>query len=134
MVKIKLIVSEGYYDYDENFKAIAQGISDWEEVTEEDYQFIRDNLHHLRDGLKRNEQIFIVRQDTESIPERIEGIKNAITKRMKAEEKRKEEYQRKKEEAALKRKAARNAADKKKLTELMLIKSNPDLLKDILEQ
>lgn len=127
-MKIKLILVNGNYDYDDNYTArLGEGISDWEEVTQDEYEFINANLWRLKlTNRNRADDIIIVRQDDISVADRIVGIKKEIEKLAKQEEKRKNEEKLKREEAAAKR------AEKKLLKERQilerLIKNNPDII------
>jgi hypothetical protein len=129
-MKIKLLVMYGgsYDSYsDEYSNRIFQDISDWEEVSEADFQFIQSNLWRLK--YPPGGTFVIVRQDDQAIAARISDIKSEILKMQMAEEKRKAEEQKKKEERAAKRLASKLEKDKVALKKLL--EKNPDLFKDL---
>lgn len=114
-MKVKIFqfanVSDGYYgDYE---TVLTQGISDWEEVTEEEYKFIQNNLYRLRN---KYSNITLIVQPDVTIPELIIDIKDEIAKALKAEQRKKEEALRKKQEAN------RKKAEKAKEKELIQLK------------
>ena len=105
-MKVKLFqshsISSGYYD--DYVSVLTQGVSEWEEVTEEEYEFINRNLHLF----KRSNygDLILVAQPDINVPDVIVSIKQELAKIQKAELKKKEEAKRKRDEAAA-RKAAK---------------------------
>lgn len=126
MPKIKIVISDSYYYDEEYHHKVVEGISDWEEVTEEDYQFIKNNLHHL--NIKKGYPS-IIRQDDVSVYERIKDIKGTLAKYQKEFEAKREEEKRKREEAAERRRAKKLARDAAALERL--VKENPELVKKL---
>lgn len=127
MPKIKIIIVDGYYDYDDHWcNRMAEGISDWEEVSDEDYQYIRNNLHHIK--LKVGTPI-IIQQDDVTVAERIKGIKKTIKKYEDEYNQRIAESKRKAEERAAAKAAKKLERDRKALERLVI--ENPDLIKDL---
>lgn len=114
-----------YYDGGYNQMVLNTGISDWETVTEEEYQYIRNNLSLLNSYRK---QSVIIVEKLDNAHEAISDIKAMIRKLERDEEKRKEAERKRKEEAAEKRAMKKLERDKKALAKLL--EANPDLIKD----
>lgn len=126
-MKIKLVIIDGYTDYDGDWRSqVIEGISDWEEVTEEDYQYIKSNLWRL--NIKNGTPV-LIRQDEVSIFDRIKDIKKTIKEREEAENKKREEARQKAEERAAVRAAKKLERDRKALERL--VTENPDLVKGL---
>lgn len=126
-MKIKLVIIDGYTDYDGDWRSqVIEGISDWEEVTEEDYQYIKSNLWRL--NIKNGTPV-LIRQDKVSIFDRIKDIKKTIKEREEAENKKREEARQKAEERAAVRAAKKLERDRKALERL--VAENPDLVKGL---
>lgn len=114
MPKVKiLIATDSSSDYDDYYSRVIlrQGITDWEEISDEDLAFLRNNLYHIVD---RNVHGYsatpiLVVQDEVNLVQRIASIKDAI----RVENERRavaEEAARKKREAAkLKKELAKKA-------------------------
>ena len=127
MPKIKLIIIDGYTDYDGDWRShVVEGISDWEDVSDEDYQYIRSNLFRL--DIKNGTPV-LIRQDEVPIYERIKGIKKAIKAQEDRIKKQEEERKAKAAEAAAKRRAKKLAKDTDALQRLA--KENPELFKEL---
>lgn len=96
-----------YSDYDDynSRTVLANSISDWEEITEAEFEFLQRNLHHLYNN-KSMGRLVLIRKDEATVTERITSIKASLKKI-------KDEEDRKKKEADLK-KAKRLAAKKNK--------------------
>lgn len=120
---------DGDYYNDPGYDSVlAAGVSDWEEVSDEDLHFIRDNFGKLR-ALFPRDSIVIVEQMDHGVETIVSGIKEAIVEQQKKEEAARAEYKRKQEEAAA-RKAMRKLEKDRKALE-RLVKENPDLIKEI---
>lgn len=134
MKKIKIFrvidryLDSDYYNDPGYDSVLAAGVSDWEEVSDEDLHFIRDNFGRLR-ALFPRDSIVIVEQMDSGAEKIMGGIKKAIEEQRKKEEADRAEYKRKQEEAAA-RKAMRKLEKDRKALE-RLVKENPDLIKEI---
>lgn len=110
--------ADDYYDYS-SLKVIKQGITDWETISDEDYEFIRNNLYYLKriyhdkPGIA-SEPILIVKDDRPVI-DTIKKIKEAIEK---TEQDRRAEEEK---EAAMKADRARKRQAKKEEKERALL-------------
>jgi hypothetical protein len=83
---------------------IRDSITDWEEISDEDYEFLRKNLYHLFNtaadpGLRP----YILVKDEVPIVQRIQSVRDEIRKFEEQKRKRQEEDERKKAERARKR-------------------------------
>lgn len=122
MPKIKLLlVEETYYDYDDNYNAavLRSGITDWEEVSQEDYDFLKRNKFRLKSVDGSN--ILIVSQDSIPILKRIQDIKDEIQKEIDKAEEEKNKKKKKAEENRLK-KIAKTEAQEKELLNILKTK------------
>lgn len=114
-VKVKIVFVKNYYsDYESILHKIDE--SDWEEITEEQYKLISENIDELSkvyDGTP-----VLVLQDPEPIQTRISEIVEVIKqKEIEKEERRKIREQKKKEREAKKEEKKRKE-ELKKLEEL----------------
>lgn len=99
-VKIVLVeeASDDYYSK----KIIRDGISDWEEISDEDFELLRYNIRRLYDNNHNLEPMLIVRDDV-PVVDRLKSIKDALAK----EREKQEAERRKKEETKLAREQAK---------------------------
>lgn len=106
--KVKILLCS-YADYDERVASI--GITDWEEVTFEEYSFLQQHLYLLpkidRQKYGNNWQPVMVVQDDVPIMTTFAALKSEVAKELAEIEARKELERRKKEEAKAKREAAK---------------------------
>lgn len=131
MRKIKLfIVHDRYIDYDESMTVLSYGISDWDEVSEEDFELIRSNLHLIRPSNYQT-VVIVEEQNSSAIQECIKDISATIKKQIKAEADRKLEAERKRLEAKERKEAKK--LEKNRETLARLIKDNPDLVKQVIK-
>lgn len=130
MPKIKLvIVRESYsYSYDDYNHVLSRGISDWEEVSDEELQFIECYKHLI--PVQQDERVEVVKQLDSDVPETITNIKNTLAALKQAEEDRKAAEKARKEQLAIAREARKLEKDRKSLKKLL--ESNPDLVKEVL--
>lgn len=120
MVKVKLFgyVDSHYDDYENNY-VLTHGISDWEEVSQEEFFFMRDNLNILQRQY-HDQRLILVTQPEIGILDGIVSIKNAIKKAKELDEQRKAEAAKKKQAEADKKLAKernKELAQLKKLQE-----------------
>lgn len=128
-VKIFRIINQYIHDdYDSYLHSVLrEGVSDWEEISDEDFEFIRDNLTRL--NFKNGDQLIIVEKIDDGVPNTIKGIKDVINKSIAEAKAREDELKRKKERAAEQRAMKKLERDRKALERL--IKENPDLVKEL---
>lgn len=139
ITKRKIAIVKKYYKYnsrydcyDNNYDYIGSTISDWEEVTDEEFDFINKHLYEisLYINSERDVEYQILVKDggqtrpdlveQKPIPEIITSIKEAQKKRAekeKQEEKRKAEEKKKRDAKALERKKKQLEKLKKELGE-----------------
>ena len=121
-VKIVLVEepSDDYYSR----KIIRDGITDWEEISDEDYDLLRYNVKRLYDTEYNMEPMLIVKDDVPVI-ERLKSVKDAISK----ERAKQESEKRKREEAKLAREQAKlmkKVNSEKELFEKLKAKFEPE--------
>lgn len=121
-VKIVLVeeASDDYYSR----KIIRDGITDWEEISDEDFDLLRYNLRRLYDTEYNLEPMLIVKDDV-AVVDRLKSIKDALVK----ERARQEADKRKREEAKLAREQARlqkKLGTEKELFEKLKSKFEPE--------
>jgi hypothetical protein len=121
-VKIVLVedTSDDYYSR----KIIRDGITDWEEISDEDFQLLRYNVRMLYDSSNNLEPMLIVKDDV-PVVDRLKSIKDALAK----ERAKQEAEKRKREEAKLAREQAKlmkKVASEKALFEQLKAKFEPE--------
>jgi hypothetical protein len=129
MKKIKLFATKSSYLDDDYYSVLTHGLSDWEEVPDEDVKFIHDNLWRLSYRHPTG-NIILVEQVQESSSEIISGIKETIKAEEKKEAQRKEKVRLLAEEKKQKALIAKSEKEKKKIEDM--IKANPELVKTFL--
>ena len=108
MPKVRIILVEDYeYDYD-RYSEIVSSITDWEEVTEEEFDFLRNFLYKLKDWPSYSKPK-LLRLDDQPISYRISNLRETM----------KETLERVKKEEEKKKATVRKAAEtrRKKLEE-----------------
>lgn len=121
-VKIVLVeeTSDDYYSR----KIIRDGLTEWEEISDEDFELLRYNVRQLYDYTHNLEPMLIVRDDV-PVVERLKSVKDALAK----EKAKQEADKRKKEEAKLAREQAKlmkKVASEKELFEKLKAKFQPE--------
>ena len=122
-VKIVSIV-DGYYDSygDDSFTMLKNDITDWETISDEDFDLLHRNLHLI--ARKVNDRVVIVEKDRVLVVERIKSIKEWLAnEKAKQEEERRKRSEKNAELA--KKKMLKKAGDERKLLE-ELKKKYPD--------
>lgn len=115
MPKVKLLITTSVASYDEydSYSAdiIRAGLTDWEEITDQEYEYLESKKYYLGQALKlrSGEEIVIMKQDDRPVIERISSL-TAFIKKLE-DDRVKEEAARlkKKEDAALARKLKKQA-------------------------
>lgn len=123
MVKqVKIILGKeilSSYDDPYNYTLIRDGITDWEEISDEDYDFLRRNLSYLYKTYNEeydNLVPMILVKDDKPVFDRISSIREFIEQMKTKETERKAEEERKKAEKAKKR-MLKKVADERALFE-----------------
>lgn len=104
-VRIVLVeeTSDDYYSR----KIIRDGITDWEEISDEDFELLRYNVRRLYDTQHNMEAMLIVKDDA-PVVDRLKSIKDALAKeraKQEAERKKRDDAKLAKEKAKLMKKA-----------------------------
>ena len=126
MRKIKVIRAYGNFDYDENYHSLFQDGSTWQEVSDEDFIFIRNNLYILNRTDFECHYILVEEDKRAPITGIISDIKSEILKTQQEADKKKKERERIRKEAAEKRRERKLVRDRKALEKLII--DNPDIL------
>lgn len=106
--KVKLVIIEEFSDDDYSQSILREGITDWEELTDEEYSFLHNELNKLIQ-VKYPYRVGIVTLVDDSIHNRIINLKDKIQKEMELKNKKQLKFQ---EERRL-----RNELKEKKLLE-----------------
>lgn len=133
--KIKLITTSSDLSYnndDYDRRVISEGMTEWEEVTEEEYKFLILNQWQLQDAIGIDKQVIILEYSPSvTAKTTIAVIKERI-------EKKNEEYRKKAERRDADAKRKKEAAAKKKAEKLAestdvldSILNNPELLEKL---
>lgn len=128
MKQVKLFIAEDCYTdcYGDgpSTSVIREGVTDWEEISDDDYELLRSNLHRLVNRYGGQQQVVLIEKDTVPVKERISSIKQWI-----ADERARLEQEAAKRKAAAEEKALKRmlkkAGDEKRLLE-ELKKKYPD--------
>ena len=114
-MKVKIVFTNIQVDYDDrSYNVISEGISDWEEISQEDYN---DLLTYEREIFKDNNVVILV-QDNVPVVERIKDIKLFIKKNKEKLEEQKKKYDLLAKERAKKIKKKKEKRELKKLKAL----------------
>lgn len=83
-VKIFLMERLGSYydnsDVNSEIEILSEGISDWEEISDDDLNFLRNNLNLLAPYYGKQYSPRLIVKDSQSVRERIQSIKDLILK------------------------------------------------------
>ncbi len=109
MPRIKVIFVEDYNgdDYGNYDSRIVDSTTSWEDVSEEDYQFLRNNMHMvLAEFTKGYSSVrpVLIREDEMSVARRIESVKEALERQKAKREADAAALKKKQDDAAKKRK------------------------------
>lgn len=119
--RVKILLCEEFSDDDYSRTIVREGISDWEEITMEEYNFLREHLTGMYSP-KWPYRAALVCEDEVPVRERIAGIKKAIdVHKAKVEKERKIREEAQAQRAAakeLKKRAKTEDAEKKLFEEL----------------
>jgi hypothetical protein len=126
MREVRLILALNSYDWDDDRAVLKEGVVDWEKISEEDYQFLRANLHLLETQIASSigGRVILVEKDHVPVRERISSIKAWIAaqqEKIKLEEAAKKA----KAEQRARKKLLKNASSERQLLE-ELRKKYPD--------
>jgi hypothetical protein len=119
MKRVKIVLYDTLYDEDDwnTQNIIKDGICDWEEITDEQYQYLQLNLNNLSKEFKKEfgyGYLGIVVQDDKPVQYRINSIKEFIDLQLAKIEERQKLLAKKKKEAAEK-KAEKKALEEKEV-------------------
>jgi len=82
MKQVKLFIAEDCYTdcYGDgpSTSVIREGVTDWEEISDDDYELLRSNLHRLVNRYG-GQQVVLIEKDTVPVKERISSIKQWIS-------------------------------------------------------
>ena len=128
-VKILIATETSQYEYDDYYTQhiLRQGITDWEDISEEDLDFLQKNRYNIIDREKYGHDAYpiVLVQDDITLVDRISSIREFIKKQEEKRKKLDEEMRKKREAAALKKKlaqAAKTEAEEKALLEALKAK------------
>jgi hypothetical protein len=126
MKEVKIVlVHDAYTDYDDSKAIMQQGVSDWETISDEDYQLLQQNWWKLCQDLNvNNARLVLLEKDSVPVKMRLESIRAWIAQE-KAKAEREAQIKRDKAQARALKKLAADAASEKRLLE-ELKKKYPD--------
>lgn len=119
------MTSSSSYDDEWNSVETINSISDWETITEEEYNFLKNNLYRLFNRVTEGYPV-LLRKDSVSVHQRITSIKEFIAADVEKERKRIEENKKRLKKAAEKREENRLKRLRREL------EKNPELLDAVL--
>jgi len=119
-VKI-VFINNGYYDdYEDRYirSEISRGITDWEEISDDDYKILNDNLYLLEKKFNvKGRPIVVTKNDVEA-QDVIIGIKQTLDE-IKAETEKKVKAAELARITKMQKKAAKTAEDKRRLYDIL---------------
>lgn len=131
MPKVMIVRVEGHYDnYDDYVSRLVENLSDWEEVTDEELKYLKDNKYILSNDLDCEIAILTI-EDVKDVRVKITGIIKKIKEREEKLQKEREEKLQKRKEAAEQKQIAKIEKDRAALAKL--IEQNPDLVKEVMK-
>ena len=114
MRKIAIVLSRKVFDsYDDEYRIIADSITDWQEISDEDYALLH-NYRHYKDFMIIEQPI----NTAEFVAKTVDAFKALAKKQAKEEAERIATEAAKKQERA-ERRAAKKLGDKRKMLELL---------------
>lgn len=130
MVKCKILVAEKEYDHYGDYvsQAIAGHITDWDEISEDDFGLLVRNLYKL--SANYDGQLILVKYDDVPIAQRISDIVNILKKEEQKRAKEIADRKAREEENRIKKQAKKLENDKKALQKLLA--DNPELLDELI--
>ena len=125
MREVRVILVHDYNDYDDTRSILKEGISHWEQISDEDFKFLKANWWRLTSDPNLVEgRLVLIEKDPVPLTTRIDSIKQWIDQeRARAEQL--QEQKRAQAEARARKKLLRNAESERKLLE-ELRKKYPD--------
>lgn len=120
MKQVKIILVQEVYTDEYANNLIRDSISDWEEVSDEDFHFLKMNLGHIwnKFGMPQDFRPVVICKDDRPVSVRIDSIKEEIERHKRRVEAAEKERERKKQEKLLKKKAKTEAEEKALLDQL----------------
>ena len=126
MKEVKIVlVHDAYTDYDDSRAIMQEGISDWEQIPDEDHKLLKQNWYKVCENMAMyNARPVLLEKDSVPVKMRINSIKEWIAEE-KAKAEREAQIKRDKAQARALKKLAADAASEKRLLE-ELKKKYPD--------
>lgn len=113
MKQVKILLVEEVYTDEYSNQVIRDSISDWEEVDDEDFHYLKMNMGRIwnKFGLGTTFRPILLCKDDRPVSVRIDSIKEEIAKQKKADEARKQEENERKNARLLKKQAKTEAQE-----------------------
>lgn len=118
MKKVKIFKADDGYGDEYSSSVLREGITDWEEISDEDYKFLKDNFHSIYRDTGFGGNLVLITQDDVPVVKRIESIKRLIDAKKAAIDKEKREKEAEALKRAMKKKAKTEEQERKLLVEL----------------
>lgn len=115
---------DSYYNGSINI-ALLDGITDWEEVSDEDYELLKNNIVYAD---KKHRHFIVELEDKREIKIHLRDIYNQIEEQKRRDEEERLKYEQEKEKRKLKTKKNKKNALLKKL------KADPDIMEEIIKE
>ena len=123
-IKVKIFITENYYDYDDEKSLKNVDSTEWETITKDEFEFLLKNRYNLRELIsseyknKDNIYVSIIAQDNFSSTARISELVKILTEK---EKEKAEKLAKQKEKAALAKlaKKKKTEEEEKKLLEIL---------------
>lgn len=128
-----LLVEDRYSNYDDDYTSttvLREGISDWETVSDEDYDLLNKHMHMLIRQLPSGFRPIIVTKDPVRVADRVASIKDELAK-IKAAQEAEREKRRKEEQDRAKKRLLKKAASELALLEELKKKYENNNVSDI---
>jgi hypothetical protein len=128
-----LLVEDRYSNYDDDYTSttvLRENISDWETVSDEDYDLLRQHMHMFLRQLPSGFRPIIVTKDPVRVVDRVVSIKDELAK-IKAAQEAEREKRRKEEQDRAKKRMLKKAASELALLEELKKKYENNNVSDI---
>jgi hypothetical protein len=126
MKEVKIVlVHDTYTDYDDSKGIMQEGVSDWEQISDEDYRLLQQNWFKLCQHMNvHNARLVLLEKDSVPVKMRIDSIRSWIEEERMRQEREAQLKREKAQARALKKLAADAESERKLLVELR--KKYPD--------
>ena len=125
-----LLVEDRYSNYDDDYTSttvLRENISDWETVSDEDYELLHKHMHMFVRQLPSGFRPIIVTKDPVRVVDRIVSIKDELAKLKAAQEAEREKRRKEEQDRAKKRMLKKAASELALLEELKKKYENNDV-------